>query len=132
MMHNWKRRLVHIAAAGIGVAAILPEAVSMRATPRPREIRIVVKDMAFYVDGDATANPVLRFRAGEEIRLVLRNEDGGMTHDFSVQGWKLATKVLREKGDEDSIRFTVPKQRGTIPYQCTPHSEMMKGTIQVD
>lgn len=102
------------------------------AAAKPREIRIVVKHMTFYVDGVQAPNPSLRVKAGERIRLVLRNEDAGMTHDFAVKAWQVATKTLTEKGQEDAVEFRVPKQRGEIPYQCTPHSEMMKGSIRVE
>ena len=102
------------------------------AAAKPREIRIVAKDMTFYVNGIQTPNPTLRVKAGERIRLVLRNEDPGMTHDFSVKAWKVTTKTLTQKGQEDDVVFRVPKRRGETPYQCTPHPEMMKGSIQVE
>ena len=100
--------------------------------PKSREIRIVARDMTFYVNGVETPNPTLRVKAGEKVRLVLRNEDAGLTHDFAVQAWKVATKTLTEKGQEDSVVFRVPAQRGATAYQCTPHAEMMKGSIQVE
>ena len=50
--------------------------------------------MTFYLDGQADPNPTLRLRAGETVRLVLRNDDEGMTHDFAIPGWKAATKRI--------------------------------------
>ena len=120
-------RLMIVAAVAIAAAVTV-----LAAAAKPREIHIVAKDMAFYVNGDPTPNPTLRVKAGEQIRLVLRNEDPGMTHDFAVAAWEVATKTLTAKGAQDSVKFRVPKQRGTIPYQCTPHSQMMKGTITIE
>ena len=100
--------------------------------PAPREIKVVARDMTFYVDGQLDPNPTLRFKAGERIRLLLRNEDGGMVHDLVIKDWNVTTKSLDEKGQEDAVVFRVPNRRSTAAYQCTPHSEMMRGSIQVD
>ena len=127
-------RIVLLIVAAVAAAAWLPRAVAFRepSEAAPREIRVVARDMTYYVDGEKTPNPTLRVKAGERIRLVLRNEDPGMTHDFAVAAWQLGTKTLTEKGEWDAVVFRVPEQRGTIPYQCTPHSEMMKGTISIE
>ncbi len=123
-------------AAAVACAALLPIVAASRtpanADPRPREIRIVARDMAFFVDGDGAANPTLRVKAGEQVRVVLRNEDAGMTHDFAIGAWKVATRTLTRKGAESAVVFRVPAERGTTPYQCTPHSQMMRGSIQVE
>ncbi len=88
--------------------------------------------MTFYIDGDTTANPTIRVKAGEQIRLVLRNEDPGMTHDLVVKDWKVATKTLAERGEQDSVVFRVPDRQGQTEYQCTPHSAMMRGRFHVE
>ena len=119
--------------AAVGFVAFLPiVAASRSGDPSPREVRIVVKDMTFYVNGEQTPNPTLRFKAGERIRLVLRNEDTGMTHDFVIKEWNIATETLTEKGAEDTVVFRVPKQRASTAYRCTPHAEMMKGSVYID
>lgn len=128
-------RLVLIAAVAFGCAALLPPVAASRPAtrdPGPREIRIVARDMAFFVAGDEAANPTLRFKAGERVRLVLRNEDAGLTHDFAIAAWNVGTKTLTEKGAETAVVFRVPGERGTTPYQCTPHAQMMRGSIQVE
>ena len=126
-------RIVLIGVAALGAAALPRGAVIVPAgDPAPREIRIVVKDMTFYVDGQDMPNPMLRVNAGEQVRITLRNEDAGMTHDFAVASWKVGTRALMDKGEEDALVFRVPYQRGTTAYHCTPHSEMMRGTIQVE
>ena len=96
-----------------------------------REIRIVVRDMKFYLDGESAANPALRLRAGETVRLVLRNEDEGMKHDFAISGWQTATKTI-ESGEEASVTFRVPDDAVPQSYTCRPHASIMQGTIQVE
>ncbi len=96
-----------------------------------REIHLVARDMTFYIAGQDTPNPTLQARPGERIRLVLINTDVGMSHDFAIRSWRVNTKVLKGKG-QDSIEFTVPSTRGTHDYSCTPHAEMMGGTIVVN
>jgi plastocyanin len=118
-----------------GAAALVPRVAGralagVESGAPAREIHLVVKDMTFYVEGDTTPNPTLRARAGEHVRLVLRNTDPGMVHDFTIQSWSVGTRLLKGKG-EDSIEFTVPNTRGAHVYSCTPHSAMMGGTIEV-
>jgi plastocyanin len=96
-----------------------------------REIHLVAKDMTFYVEGQNSPNPTLDVRLGERIRLVFRNVDPGMSHDFTIRSWSVGTRVLKGKG-EDAIEFTVPRTRGAHAYTCTPHSQMMGGTIVVN
>jgi Copper binding proteins, plastocyanin/azurin family len=126
-------RIELIAAAAVACLALLPIVAASRAgDPEPRDVVIVARDMTFYVDGQETPNPTLRFRAGERIRLVLRNEDAGITHDFVINAWNVATRSLGDKGAQDSVVFRVPAERAPATYRCTPHSEMMRGGIQVD
>jgi plastocyanin len=115
--------------AVLGGVALL--AMNASSIDPPREVRLVARDMTFYVAGQDTPNPTLRFRAGETIRLVLRNEDPGMTHDFAVKSWKLASRLLEGKG-ETTLEFRVPDAAGTQTYSCTPHSRMMRGSIEVE
>src|SRR6185295_14332501 len=70
--------------------------------PGPREIRIVVRDMTFYLEGGTDPNPTLHLRAGETVRLVLKNEDEGMTHDFAIPDWGAGTKRI-EGGEEATM-----------------------------
>jgi plastocyanin len=96
-----------------------------------REIQLVARDMTFYADGQAAPNPTLHARPGERIRIVLRNTDVGMSHDLVIRSWSVNTRLLKGKG-QDSIEFTVPQTRGSHVYSCTPHAEMMSGTIVVN
>lgn len=118
----------------IVAVALVAGVVMMRASsakaPAPRDVRIVARDMAFYVEGNDQPNPTLRFRAGEEIRLVFRNEDEGMNHDFTIGTWGVGTKLLEGTG-ENAVTFRVPETHGSEPYVCTPHSQMMQGIVEV-
>lgn len=97
----------------------------------PREIRLVVRDMAFYLDGQDDPNPTLRLRAGENVRVVLRNDDAGMRHDFTIPGWEAATKRI-ESGQEATVTFRAPDRGSSQTYTCRPHSSIMRGTILVE
>jgi plastocyanin len=114
------------------VAAVAACAIALSARDSTaREIRIVARDMTFYLEGSAEPNPVLRVRRGEDVRIVLVNQDAGMKHDFTVPAWGLETKVLSGRG-ETSISFRAPANVGSGTYACTPHSTMMRGTIAVE
>lgn len=120
-----------MAGAALIVAALLPIVASSRGTGT-REVRIVVRDMTFYVEGQDEPNPTLRVRAGEQIRLVLRNADPGMSHDFAVRSWRVMTPLLTARGAEAVVVFRVPQRRGSYTYSCTPHATIMQGNIQVE
>ena len=124
-----------IAGLIIGIAAAAATLLPMLASSGSddvREIRLVVRDMTYYLDGQAEPNPTLTVKAGEQVRLLLRNDDPGMRHDFVVKGWAIGTRMLEERGEHDAVTFRVPAERGDQPYHCTPHAKMMRGTIRVE
>lgn len=121
---------IAVVAVAVSGAVMLPRIVSSREAVR--DVTVVVRNMAYYVDGENTPNPALRFAAGEQVRLTLRNEDRGMSHDFSVKSWGVATKVLDGKG-QDTVTFRVPRaSNGSTSYTCTPHTAMMNGAIVIE
>lgn len=130
-----RRRVV-----GIAVTAVVllgAAAVALRGGPietgaeTPRELVLVVRDMSFYLaEQEDDPNPTLHFRAGERVRLVLRNEEAGVRHNFSVPAWKIETRELNGRGS-DHVEFVVPEARGSQRYECAPHAFMMSGTIEV-
>ena len=137
MTKNTYVRAVLVAVVIVGAAALVPvladhaEILSRKdSATAAREIRLVVRDMTFYVDGEDTPNPTLYAQPGDRIRLVLRNTEPGMSHDFTVASWKVATRLLKGKG-EDAVEFTVPNARGSYAYSCTPHAGMMNGLIAI-
>ena len=115
----------------IVLAALLPIIGASRETNDVREVRLVARDMTYYVEGQDQPNPTLTFRAGERVKLVLRNEDDGMLHDFKVRAWEIGTGTIDGKG-ADSVTFTVPRLRGSHVYSCTPHPSSMRGAIEIE
>ena len=125
------RFLVGAAAVLIVGLVALPSLVADPAAPA-REIVLTARNMAFYLDGNPTPNPTLTLRAGEQVTIVLRSEDIGITHDFAVKSWHVATDVLAGRGAV-SVSFRVPESRGTPQeYVCSVHAIMMRGRIKVD
>jgi plastocyanin len=112
----------------LGACALLPFGTG----PKPeRELRVRVRNMAFYLDNDSTTpNPVIKVRAGERIRLRLVSDDPGFTHDFAIHEWDVRTPLVRGE-ERTSIVFRVPEKPGSFTYLCTLHAAMMKGTIEV-
>jgi len=109
------------------LAALLP---ALSSTPA-REVTLVAKGMAFYLEDDLqTPNPVIEVKAGERVRVVLLNQERGMTHDFAVPTLDVALNPVswNESGE---VVLEVPNQPGTYEYVCRPHRLMMKGTIRV-
>ena len=96
----------------------------------PREIKLVTRNMAFYLDGSDVRNPVLTMRAGEALRVVLRNEDIGITHSFEVGTWDQA--VLSAKGGlTEAVVIETPNHPGQYEYVCGPHPALMRGVVEV-
>lgn len=116
--------------AAVVIVSLLPMLASTPADPI-RDVRIVTRDMTFYVEGSDEPNPTLTFRAGEQVRILLKNEDDGMDHDFSVPAWQTKTKLLTGRG-EDALVIRVPSRTGSESYTCTPHAEIMRGTIRIE
>jgi plastocyanin len=121
-------KAVAAVAVGLVFAALLPVTTK---TP-DREITLVVRGMAFYVDGDFThPNPVIAVRAGENVRISVRNEARGITHDFAVPRLGEETRLL-DWNEADAVSFEAPERPGTYEYVCNPHRAMMKGILKVD
>jgi plastocyanin len=117
--------------AALAVMMVLGALLPVMTTAPAREITLVVRDMTFYLDGDfENPNPDIAVKAGESVRIVVRNEERGMTHDFTVPAIGAGVGPLgwREQGE---VTFDVPSTRGTYEYACRPHMLMMKGTLKV-
>jgi uncharacterized cupredoxin-like copper-binding protein len=116
-----------LAALLLSLVTLLPASSS---TPA-REITLVVTGMAFYLEGDPrTPNPTIEVRAGERVRIVLRNQDRGMTHDFAVPVLHAVVKPIGWNESADIV-MDIPTQPGSYEYVCQPHSVMMRGTMRV-
>ena len=127
-MRGYIRVMIIVAAAAV-TAGTLPRIAS--SGEEIREVRLVAREMTFYVEGQNAPNPTLRFKAGEHVRLVLLNADRGMSHDFVVPGWKVRTALV-DGAAETEVTFRVPDGPGSQPYTCSPHAAMMRGTIEIE
>lgn len=97
----------------------------------PREVVVIARGMTFVLANDSdTPNPVIPLRAGERVRLVLRNEAPGLLHDLQIPDWNVRLNQTRA-GETTDVTFTVPSTLGRYQYLCRPHSEMMKGFVEV-
>ena len=109
------------------LAAMIP---ALSGTPN-REIVLVVKGMSFYLEGDPlTPNPTLQVKAGERVRVVVHNQDRGLTHNFAVPALNVELDPMRSNESGD-VMFEAPDAPGTYEYICRPHQLMMRGTIRV-
>ena len=110
------------------LSILLPLTASTR--PPVRDITLVARDMAFYLEGGTVPNPTIRLDAGEEVRFILRNLDPGIAHNLAIEGWELATAYL-DANASATLHVRVPEQPGRQVYVCVPHREMMRGVIEV-
>jgi FtsP/CotA-like multicopper oxidase with cupredoxin domain len=125
-----RTRVLYISTIMItGLIAALPLTASLRSGTQ--EIRLVVKEMTFYLADDPdTANPMIRVKPGRSVRIVLQNLDQGITHNFVVKGLPLSLPPVKGKGTA-SVLFRIPDRAGTYFYQCVPHARMMNGVFEV-
>lgn len=98
--------------------------------PPVREITLVSRGMAFYAEDGDTPNPTLNVKAGERVRIVLRNQDRGIQHDFAVPAFRTALDPV-DWDDSGDVTFDVPGTPGIFEYRCRPHMLMMRGRIVV-
>jgi plastocyanin len=88
--------------------------------------------MAFYLESDPTTpNPAIHLKAGERVRIVLRNRERGMVHDFAVPAMQAALAPVRWNEDGE-VALTAPSTPGAYSYFCRPHAAMMAGEVVVD
>jgi heme/copper-type cytochrome/quinol oxidase subunit 2 len=114
--------------AVIAIVATLLPMVASSELDRKRDVHLVIRDMAYYLDGKGDPNPTLEFRRGERVRLRVTSEDAGMEHDFVVKNLNVATKLIEGRGT-DVVNMRIPTEPGTDTYFCTPHSAKMRGTV---
>jgi plastocyanin len=130
-MSIWGRhvsiKLIAVVIVVVIVGALLA---AVSRTPS-REIVLVARNMAFYLEGDAgNPNPTLTISAGERVRVVLRNEERGFTHDFAVPLIGSRTDLINWNEDA-AVTFDAPDRPGIYEYVCEPHAMMMRGQIIV-
>ena len=129
-MSIWGYR-VSVKLIAITVAVVLVGAIAAALTrPAPREVTLVARGMAFYLETGGQPNPTLTFKAGDRVRINFRNEDRGINHNFAVPSFKAELDPIGWNQSSDVV-LNVPDAHGTYEYWCRPHMMMMRGTIQV-
>ena len=96
-----------------------------------RNLTLVTRGMTFALaERPDEPNPVLRFRSGERVRLMLKNEATGLSHDVAIPAWNVSVDAI-PSGQVATTVFTVPNAAGTVEYLCRPHAAMMNGIVDV-
>src|SRR4029079_15483861 len=127
--HGSRRRLwLGTAFVGIAIASVALTTAAFFPRTQVRALTPVARGMAFYVDGQATANPVVHVRPGERVRITVRNVTAGILHDLAIDSLNVATRPLNT-GEVGSLDFIVPDRPGSYEYYCRPHALMMRGTL---
>ena len=96
-----------------------------------RDVTLVTRGMTFALaERPDETNPVLRFRSGERVRLMLKNEATGLSHDVAIPAWNVSVDPI-PPGQVATTVFTVPDAAGSVGYLCRPHAAMMNGIVDV-
>ena len=74
-------------------------------------------------------NPTIEARAGERVRIVVRNTDPGVLHSIAVPS--LGMETVDVSSGEEAVIELVADEPGTYEYACSYHLPLMKGKIVV-
>jgi plastocyanin len=100
-------------------------------TSAVRDVTLVTRGMTFALaERPDEPNPMLRFRSGERVRLMLKNEATGLSHDVAIPAWNVSVDPI-PSGQVATTVFTVPDVAGPVEYLCRPHAAMMNGVVDV-
>jgi plastocyanin len=130
-MSIWGHRVSRKAVAALACLLVALAMVPAWSWAPDREVVLVVRGMAFYTDSQPDIpNPTIEVRAGERVRVVLRNDDRGLVHDFAVPALDRGLDAIRWN-ETSEVTFTVPTAPGSYEYVCRPHALMMRGKLNV-
>ena len=131
-MSIWGHRISVEIVAVVAAVLLIGGLLTAGSLTPSREVVLVARGMAFYASGDpSTPNPTITVKAGERVRVVLRNADRGITHDFAVPVVNEETD-LTDWNEESAVVFSAPETPGRYEYICQPHQLMMRGTLLVE
>lgn len=131
-MSFWGRRVsVKALIAATAVAVLLLGVLAVAVTRPAREITLVARGMAFYLENGDLPNPTITVKPGERVRIMLRNEERGIRHDFAVPSLQAALDPLAWN-ESGYVTFEAPDVPGLYEYWCRPHKMMMRGKIVVE
>ncbi len=128
-MSFWGHR-VSIKLVATAIVVVLLGVLSVAVARPAREVTLVVRGMAFSLEDGDLPNPTITVKPGERVRVVLRNEDRGITHDFAFPAVDAVLDPL-SWNQSDTVVFEAPAKPGIYDYWCRPHMLMMRGKIVV-
>ena len=130
-MSIWGHRVSAKMIATVVVVLLLGAFAVALTRPAPREVTLVARGMAFYLENGDQPNPTLTFKPGDRVRIVLRNEDRGFQHNFVMPSVRKAEFQPIGWNQTADVVLTVPEAPGIYEYWCRPHMMMMRGQIIV-
>jgi plastocyanin len=146
--------IVVVVASTLFLAAARDAREARTESAAPREITLTAKGYAFHTTdatnatsateaaagaagapetaaGGGPANPPLVLRAGERVRLTIRNEEPGpVDHNFKIPGLSVRCSAPIPPGEQTTLEFTVPKD-GVYTYTCCSHPGM-GGRVEIE
>jgi len=69
----------------------------------------------------------MKVKAGDTVKVTLKNPDS-MPHDFKIDEFNTATKIIAKGGADETIEF-IANKRGTFEYYCSVGNHREKGMI---
>ena len=85
-----------------------------------REFTVVGSDFKFLP-------AEIKVKVGETVKITLKNPDV-MPHDFKIDEFNVATKIIAKGGADETVEFIADK-KGTFEYYCSIGSHRAKGMI---
>ena len=116
-----KRSLIWIGLVCVVIACLL-SFVFASSSGRIHEVNIVIDSMAFAADTNT-----LSVEEGDTIRLIVHNEDAGMTHTFEIEELDLRMGNIHYS-EVVSTDISVNNLPDQLYYTCLNHF-LMEGTI---
>ena len=130
-MSIYERQVPMPALAGLVLLLVVGGFLPVLSSAPAREIVLVADNMTFSTEADPSGlNPVLEVRAWEVVRVVLRNEERGMRHDFAVPALGVALDLV-DWNRQGAVTFVAPSEPGDYEFICHPHQLMMRGILRV-
>jgi plastocyanin len=129
MLTRLTRRNTSLRAAG--TIALLLVVTGCASQSPVRDVTLIARGMTFVLENaPSQPNPVISLRAGERVRLALKNDAPGLLHDIEIPALNIRLDQIRA-GQNTNRTFTVPDLPGRHEYRCRPHAEMMHGVVEV-
>lgn len=114
---------------GIALLSIFLFTLGFRQTAPVFEIRLVAREMAFFVEGSDQPNPDLYIPPDKKVLLTFINQDRGVDHDVVFPQFETSTGKV--KFGASALLELGPRPAGEFDYLCSLHAAMMRGRFIV-